>query len=133
MIEYVNGQWREQQVGTMARYEGDARRQIVEISVEYVKFLMDHPHFRSILTLKDDDFDNVYHRLRGELSSMTQRMVKDYCDSVAMPEDVRYRKIYAVRSFIYGAVIMFDNGELEYNDMALEALRFNIDREFDLP
>ena len=133
VIEYVNGQWREQQMGTMARYEGDARRQIVEISVEYVKFLMDHPHFRSILTLKDDDFNNVYHRLRGELSSMTQRLVKDYCDSVAMPEDVRYRKIYAVRSFIYGAVIMFDNSELGYNDMALEALRFNIDREFDLP
>lgn len=133
VIEYVNGQWREQQLETMARYEGDARRQIVEISVEYVKFLMEHPHFRSILTLKDNDFDNVYHRLRGELSSMTQRLVKDYCDSVAMPEDVRYRKIYAVRSFIYGAVIMFDNGELEYNNMALEALRFNIDREFDLP
>ena len=133
IIDYVNGQWREQQLETMARYEGDARRQIVEISVEYVKFLMEHPHFRSILTLKDDDFDNVYHRLRGELSSMTQRLVKDYCDSVAMPEDVRYRKIYAVRSFIYGAVIMFDNGELEYDDMALEALRFNIDREFDLP
>ena len=64
---------------------------------------------------------------------MTQRLVKGYCDSVDMPMEVRYRKIYAVRSFIYGAVIMFDNGELEYNDMALEALRFNIDREFDLP
>lgn len=133
VIEYVNGQWRELQLDIMARHEGDARRQIVEISVEYVKFLMENPHFRSILTLKDNDFDNVYHRLRGELSSMTQRLVKDYCDSVDMPEEVRFRKIYAVRSFIYGAVIMFDNGELTYDEKALAALRFNIDREFDLP
>ncbi len=133
VIEYVNIQWREQQLKTMAQYEGDARRQIVELSVEYVRFLVDHPHFRSILTLKNDDFDNVYHRLRGELSSVTQRLVKEYCDSVDMPMDVRRRKIYAVRSFIYGAIIMFDNGELEYNSLALETLRFHIDRELDLP
>ena len=133
VIEHVNGQWRIRQTEVVAGCEGDTRRQIVEISVEYVKFLMDHPHFRSILTMKDDGFDNVYHRLRGELSSMTQRLVKEYCDSVEMPADIRYRKVYAIRSFIYGAVIMFDNGEMTYDAHALEILRHNIDREFDLP
>lgn len=133
IIEAVNLQWRDSQLQLLETYAGDSAKQIVEMSTGYVRFLIENPHLAAILTLKDEEFDNVYHRLRGELNSVTQRLVKDYCDSVAMPEDVRYRKIYAVRSFIYGAVIMFDNGELEYNHMALEALRFNIDREFDLP
>lgn len=75
IIAYVNGQWHERQREIMDRYPGDLRKEIVELSVGYVQFLVEHPHFRSILMLKDDEFDNTYHKLRGELSSPTQKLV----------------------------------------------------------
>ena len=131
VIEYVNGQWRQQEL--LDQYAGDLRRQIVEMSVGYVEFLMEHPHYRSILMLKDEEFDNTYHRLRGELSSPTQQLAQQFFDSVGMDDFTSRRKVYVVRSLIFGAVILMDNGEMAYNQETLEFIRFSINREFDLP
>ena len=133
VIEYVNGLWRVRQQELLDQYAGDLRRQIVEMSVGYVEFLMEHPHYRSILMLKDEEFDNTYHRLRGELSSPTQQLAQQYFDSVGMDDFTSRRKVYVVRSLIFGAVILMDNGEMAYNQETLEFIRFNINREFDLP
>lgn len=133
VIEYVNEQWRVRQQELLDQYAGDLRRQIVEMSVGYVEFLMEHPHFRSILMLKDEEFDNTYHRLRGELSSPTQQLAQRYFDSVGMDDFTSRRKVYVVRSLIFGAVILMDNGEMAYNQETLEFIRFSINREFDLP
>ncbi|MGM9579549.1 MAG: TetR/AcrR family transcriptional regulator [Evtepia sp.] len=133
VIEYVNGLWRVRQQELLDQYAGDLRRQIVEMSVGYVEFLMEHPHYRSILMLKDEEFDNTYHRLRGELSSPTQQLAQRYFDSVGMDDFTSRRKVYVVRSLIFGAVILMDNGEMAYNQETLEFIRFNINREFDLP
>lgn len=133
VIEYVNGQWRVRQQELLDQHAGDLRRQIVEMSVGYVEFLMEHPHFRSILMLKDEEFDNTYHRLRGEMSSPTQQLAKRYFESVGMDDFTSRRKVYVVRSLIFGAVILMDNGEMAYNQETLEFIRFNINREFDLP
>ena len=133
VIEYVNGQWRVRQQELLDQYAGDLRRQIVEMSVGYVEFLMEHPHYRSILMLKDEEFDNTYHRLRGELSSPTQQLAQQFFDSVGMDDFTSRRKVYVVRSLIFGAVILMDNGEMAYNQETLEFIRFSINREFDLP
>ena len=133
VIEYVNGLWRVRQQELLDQYAGDLRRQIVEMSVGYVEFLMEHPHYRSILMLKDEEFDNTYHRLRGELSSPTQQLAQQFFDSVGMDDFTSRRKVYVVRSLIFGAVILMDNGEMAYNQETLEFIRFSINREFDLP
>ena len=72
IIEAVNIQWRDSQLQLLETYAGDSAKQIVEMSTGYVRFLIENPHLAAILTLKDEEFDNVYHRLRGELSSPTQ-------------------------------------------------------------
>ena len=38
-----------------------------------------------------------------------------------------------VRAMIFGTVFMLDTGELTYSDEVMINLRYNIDREFDLP
>ena len=52
VIEYVNDQWRAEQTKILTAYEGDLQKQLVEVSTGYVKFLVEHPHLRAILTLK---------------------------------------------------------------------------------
>ena len=133
IIEYVNEQWRERQQEVLADCGSDLRRQIVEVSVNYIRFLMEKPYYRSILMLKDEQFDNIYHKVRGHLSSRSQQMEMEFFSTVDWDENTKKRKLYVVRALIFGAVFMFDTGEMQYNDETMENIRYNIDREFDLP
>ena len=133
IIDDVNAQWHARQAELLAAYEGDTRKQIVEMSTGYVQFLAENPHLRAILTLKDRDFDNVYHRVRGELSSPTQRLIERYCQEEQLDEETRQRKVYVVRSLIFGAAIQFDNGELPYSEHTLKMVHDSIERELLLP
>ena len=133
IIDGLNAEWTKRQVRIIQDYAHDTRQQLVEISIAYVMFLVENPHLRSILFLRDDDFDNAYHPLKSQMTGLTQQLVARYCSEVQMPDDVRVRKLYVVRALIYGAALMFDNGELPYNEENLAMVRANIDREFDLP
>ena len=133
IIKKLIKRWHDIQSDIMEKSGGDIRKALVESSVEYVKFLVENPHFISIITVKDDDFTSIYRDMRFELSYATGRMVLKYCRQTGMPADVRERKLYVVRSLIYGAALMFDNKEMKYNEETLQYVREMIDREFDLP
>ena len=132
IIEYVNAQWHDEQMRILASCGSSTREKLVCFSVGYIKFLVEKPHFRSILMLKDDELDNTYQG-RGRTTELTLKLVDEYCKEVGMDEQTRLRKFYIVRSLIYGASLMFDNGELSYSNKVLDIVRQSIDREFDLP
>lgn len=133
IIGYVQGQWYKKQRDIIRRYMDDTRKQLVELSMSYIRFLVANPHLRSILMLKDDEFDSEYRNMRGELTLLIRTLISRYCAEVNMDEPTKKRKMYVIRALIYGAALMFDNGELEYNEESLDFVRMNIDREFDLP
>ena len=133
IIDYVNGEWAAEQEKILQQFEGNTRRQIVEESVGYVEFLVEHPHYRSILMLKDEEFDNTYHKRKGELSSPTQKLIEKYCEEAGLDETQRLRKTYVIRSLIFGAALMFDTGEIAHTEQMMAIVRECIDREFDLP
>ena len=133
ILIHVHGEWRERQKRVMEQAGDSLRKQLVDISVEYVKFLVERPYYWSILVLRDAKFDQIYLSLRGHINGRSQRLLARYFAETGMDKATRARKLYAVRAMILGAVVMFENGELEYNDQALENIRYNIDREFDLP
>ncbi len=133
IIEYLISLWESRIPEIMAKSPGDLRAQLTEISVEYVKFLVQNSYFRSIIMLKDPDFDQQHAGLRHRLSNTAHTLVREYCRSVDMPEDVMAYKLYIVRSLIYGAALMFDNGEMEYSEKNMAYVRQAVNREFDLP
>ncbi len=133
IIDYVNEQWSVRQEQVLAACGDSLRQQLVEVSVEYVKFLMEMPYYRSILMLKDAEFDNLYHRKRGQTSSRTQELERAYQAQSGLEEAVWRRKVQLVRSVIYGTVFLLDAGELEYTAETIQNLRHHIEREFDLP
>lgn len=130
IIDYVNEQWAVAQEEVLAACGDDIRRQIVEVAVAYVQFLMEKPYYRQILMLKNADFDNLFHRKRGELNSRTQQIMAQIKESYGLTDEVWRRKVLMIRSLLFGAVFMFDSGEFAYSDAALEDLRYIIDREF---
>lgn len=133
VIEHVNEQWHRRQTDVLARCGGSLRDQIVEVCVEYVAFLMEKPHYRGVLMLKDEQFDNLYHKVRGQMSSTIQQMQARFFDQIGYDEATIRRKLLLVRSLLFGSVFLFDAGEIDYGPEALENIRLSIHREFDLP
>lgn len=133
IIEYVNDHWAERQKEILSECGSTLREQIVSVSVGYVQFLMEKPYYRSILMLKDEEFDNIYHKNRGEMSSRSQQLEQDFFAASGWDLRKFRRKLHVVRTQIFGTVYLFDTGEMEYNEETMGNLRYNIDREFDLP
>ena len=132
IIDYVNDQWAERQEEIVAETEKSLRAQIVAICVGYVCFLMESPTYRSILMLKDEEFDNRNHKKRTQFGSLTQTLNAQLYKASGYAPEVWERKLMTVRSLIFGAVMLFDAGEFEYNETTMEYLRYTIDREFDI-
>ena len=96
--------------------------------------MAENPHLRAILTLKDRDFDNVYHRgAGGTQQPHPAGVIQRYCQEEQLDEETRQRKVYVVRSLIFGAAIQFDNGELPYSEHTLKMVHDSIERELLLP
>ena len=80
--------------------------------------------------LKNAEFDNLYHRKRGEINSRTEQIMHRVKETYGLSDAVWERKALMVRSILFGSVFMFDSGEFQYNEKTLEDLRYLIDREF---
>ena len=132
IIDYVNDQWAERQEEILAGTGENLREQIIAICVGYVRFLMDSPTYRSILMLKDEEFDNLYHKKRTQFGSLTQTLNAQLYKASGYTPEVWERKLMTVRSLIFGALVLFDAGEFEYNEKNMEYLCYTINREFDI-
>ena len=132
IVDFVNNQWFVVQDEVLATCGDDPRDQLVTVAVNYIKFLMENPHYRQILMLKNADFDNLFHRKRGEINSRTQQIMLRVREKYNLSDDVWHRKSLMVRSLLFGAVFMFDSGEFKYTEQSLEDLRYTIDREFTI-
>jgi len=132
VIDYVNEQWAVYQDEVLAGCAPDPRSQMVAVSTAYIQFLMEKPHYRQTLMLKNAEFDNLYHRKRGELNSRTQQIMANVKKAYNLSDEVWHRKALMVRSLLFGSVFMFDSGEFKYSEQAMEDLRYIINREFEI-
>lgn len=132
IIDYVNDQWAERQEEILAEVGGGLREQIIAICIGYVRFLMDVPTYRNILMLKDEEFDNLYHKKRTQFGSLSQTLNAQLLQASGYSQEVWERKLMTVRALIFGVLVLFDAGEFEYNDQTMEYLRYTINREFEI-
>lgn len=129
ILEHITSLWTARQEDIIARYEGDLLHQISEVCLEYIRFLVEVPYFRSAIMLKDEDFDREFNRPRGRLSDASRALIDRCCTEHKVSPEVRKAKLYIIRSLIYGAALMFDNGEFEYSDENMDIVRSTIERE----
>ena len=132
IIDYVNEQWAVVQDEVLAACNPDPRSQMVEIAVAYTKFLMEKPHYRQTLMLKNAEFDNLYHKKPGEINSRTQQIMAAIKETYNLSDAVWERKALMVRSLLFGSVFVFHSGEFTYNEQALDNIRYLVNREFEI-
>jgi len=132
IIKYINNKWYARQDIITAQYGGDTRKLLTKMSLEYIRFLLENPNFRSIIMFRDNDMDPEHIKMKSELSECTKYFIHKYCEEVGMDKETEIRKTFVVRSIIYGAALMMDNGELKKTPENFAAIERTIDREFEL-
>lgn len=133
IINYNYAVWEGKLQNVIDAYPGDYRKQLTEIIITYVCFLVENPQFRSLLMIQDDSFDDTYRGLRRKLTSVANERAEKYREWSGMDEKIFFRKKFVLRSIMYGAALMFGNGEMDYTPENIESVRRTVDREFDLP
>lgn len=132
IIDYVNDIWAQRQDEIIASCSDNLREQIIEVCLGYIRFLMENPSYRSVLMLKDEQFDNLYHKKRTQFGSTAQTLQHHLQEASGYTEDIWQRKVLACRSLIFGSVFLFDAGEFAYNETTMEHIRFTLNREFEV-
>ena len=132
IIDYVNEKWAVRQDEILRSCSNVLREQIIEVCLGYIRFLMEEPSYRSVLMLKNEEFDNLYHKKRTQFGSTAQTLQHHLFEASDMSEEVWQRKVLACRSLIFGSVFLFDAGEFEYNETNMESIRFTLNREFNI-
>lgn len=132
IIDHVNEIWAQRQDEIIAQCSGNLREQIIAVCMGYIRFLMENPSFRSVLMLKDEQFDNLYHKKRTQFGSVAQTLQHHLFEASGYPKEVWDRKLMACRSLIFGIVFLFDAGEFEYNETNMEYIRYTLNREFEI-
>jgi len=133
VITYINERWLERQEKTIARFaDAPLRRQLIELSCEYVRFMVENPRFLAVWTAKGKTGGVDYLPIKAKTSELSKALLRQYCDEFGVSEETARAKMYVVRSLIYGAALMFCNGDLEYDENALQFVADFVDREFVL-
>lgn len=132
IIDYIDAIWEARQREAAARGKS-IRGKIFEVCREYIKFLVENPQLRVIIMQCAGEGGYDMGALRGRLSRPTRELVKKYCAEAGLSDEVRSRKIFVVRSLVYGAALMLGSGELAYTPENLDMVTEAINREFDLP
>ena len=69
---------------------------------------------------------------KGKLSKESERLIKEYCRSVNMPDEVFFRKMLLLRSLLNGSAILINSGEIPFDSHTMNVIRANIEREFEI-
>lgn len=131
IIQYINDKWLNEQAEVIVKYEGNIKEQLINISLAYIDFLVKNPQFRSIIMIKDESMSTENNEIRHKISAKSAELVEIYCQTNQIPAIIQKERLFMVRSLMYGAALMFDNGEMPYNQENILMIRQIVDSAFD--
>lgn len=132
-VKYINKKWISIWERTVNDHKDDSLRdQIVAVCMAYITFLCTYPEYQTVLFMNDKGFPPEVLVEKGRLSKESERLIKEYCESVNMSDDVLFRKKILLRSILSGSAILINSGELPFDSHTMNVIKSNIEREFDI-
>jgi AcrR family transcriptional regulator len=133
VVKFINKKWITIFDQTVeAHSDKPLKNQIVAVCMAYLTFLCTYPEYQTILFMNDKGFPPDVLAEKGKLSKESERLIKEYCESVNMPDDVLFRKKLVIRSLLNGSAILINSGELPFDSNTIVTIRANIEREFEI-
>ncbi|MBR5501642.1 MAG: TetR/AcrR family transcriptional regulator [Oscillospiraceae bacterium] len=133
VLKYTTEQWTNAQHEALQRSGSTLREQIVELCMAYIEFWYKNPELQTILMMNDRALQPAQREQKAMLSELSRELVHQYCRSVGMSEEDERRKVFVVRSLLFGAAFIINSGSEACMEQALHTTRQMIEREFDLP
>lgn len=125
IIRYINRQWELLRDQILSLFEGDVRKQLVEVCVAYVRFWVANPNYRSVLITSEKELDKT------KKTTSMENLIRAYCASIGNDIDGIERTVYAVKAIIFGMTAMMESGELANVPKTYEYIRVTIEKELD--
>ena len=122
IITYVNDKWSLLHDQIFEVFKNDRRRCIIEICIANVRFWTANPHFRSIMLTDSRELDSNQLREKSRISGAADSLLLDYFTESGLSADEAQKKLFIIRSVMYGAVQMLGNGESFSIDVVREFL-----------
>ena len=128
ILLYIHKQWTLLQNQVAKIFSSDTKKQIIETCIAYIRFRIANQGFNAILMMKTDDITDS-RVSNSHMTDYIRVLTEKYCMENNLSQDETERRIFAIRSFIYGAVIMIDNGQLPNNPETTAMIKQCIDDE----
>ena len=134
ILKYVISLYSVRQEKLLETYaDCDSRRQLVEIALDYIRFLTEFPELRRALMQSSRYSGPEYQNLQGSISIQIYRVAARYSRDMNISPEARRRKTFMIRSIIYGAAAFIDQGSMPRGEESMELARAMLERELDLP
>lgn len=130
IVLYIHSKWTMLEEQVMSVFEGDVRKQLTETCIAYIKFWIANPNFRTVLMLKTDTFGTERRDTMTKIAEGINVLIKKCCKLCDFDEGIEKQKIYKIRSLLYGATLMMDNGELTNDPGTVSMIKDCISSEF---
>ena len=117
IIKYIGGRWKMLETSVVDIFQNDKAKQIEELSLAYIKFWIANPNFRSILFLNPRQMDEAQKQARASIDSTLVQLIENYS------EQDKEKRVYEIRSFIYGALLLLESGEMPNNEQSLALIK----------
>ncbi len=121
IISYVDNQWLALSKQVMSVFEGDKRRQLLEICIAFVRFCTGNTHFRSIFMMNIDG-----KKVRLNMAQSITDLAENYF--AECEKEQKAAKVFKINSLVLGAVTMTSN-DTKNNEDILKMLRTSIENE----
>ena len=113
MIDYIGEKWDERVKANFRLYE-TAERTIAAYARDYVAFLCENPHFKSILMINDRGRETPLASHIAGVSMPLARLFIIIKRKRGMSRKTLREHIFAVRALMYGASIILDIDDSDY-------------------
>ncbi len=122
IITYVNDQWALLHDQIFDIFKNDRRRCLIEICIANIRFWTANPHFRSIMLIDSKELDSDQLREKSRISGASDSLLLEYFKESGLSNSESQKKLFIIRSVMYGAVQMLGNGESYSIDVIREFL-----------
>ncbi|MBR4296554.1 MAG: TetR/AcrR family transcriptional regulator [Clostridia bacterium] len=128
IIAYINSRWDMMSEQIERNFEGDVRRQLLEVCCANVRFLIANPNYLSIMLPIQSGITSEQLEERKKLWSRITDLIKKLSDEEKASSERHGEMTFLIKTLIYGTVMLLEGCSIEDCDITIASMRRELER-----